>query len=345
MLSQRASRARTLRLRIALVQNDIESLQTKLMDIVTMVNEWLYVNGLKATNVSPFGDWICFNDTTVSRASELFHAGFSTFVHDRSGQNPIHILEYSILASLKDYLELVHPTITVGLASGVPTVFISVGDQFHDGGLEGFLDIVDFLNDKSAHPQILTTSHGQDENSILRALAYRLCNTYTSLSARGVTTLFSSGDGDVSGLQNTEYTTFIPTFPSGCPIVTSVGGTESFNPETSASFLLSGGFSNYFDTPSAIQHLRPGLPDVSAAGTNLQIVLSSIEGSVEGMSCSSPIFASVVSLLNDRLIVAGKPALGFLNPLLYSIGASALDDITIGCNPRCNTNGFPGTVG
>ncbi|KAH9049036.1 hypothetical protein EDB84DRAFT_1455000 [Lactarius hengduanensis] len=52
---------------------------------------------------------------------------------------------------------------TIGLASGVPTVFISVGDQYQDGDLEGFLDIINFLNGKSAPPQ--------NENTISRALA------------------------------------------------------------------------------------------------------------------------------------------------------------------------------
>jgi len=50
-------------------------------------------------------------------------------------------------------------------------------------------------------------------------------------------------------------------------------------------------------------------------------------------------------LLNDRLIAAGKSPLGFLNPFLYSTGASALNDITTGDNPGCNTNGFPADTG
>ncbi|KAH9049037.1 family S53 protease [Lactarius hengduanensis] len=488
-----------LRLRIALVQNDIEGLQTKLMDIgtpsspqygqwlskeevgtfvtpkhetVTAVKEWLSANGLRATVFSPYGDWIYF-DTTVSRASELFDAEFFTFVHDRSGKSAIRTLAYSIPASLKDHLELVHPTITfpspndigprifsppaktvpsgdlisadeipstclvfqnprclqqlygipkerasqssnklavagfleqfanegdlreflrifrpdlpprttftlqtidggtnsqsleeagveadldvqytIGLASGVPTVFISVGDQHQDGDLEGFLDTINFLNGKSAPPQVLTTSYGQNENTISRAL----CNAYASLSARGVSILFSSGDGGVSGSQSQSCTTFVPTFPSGCPLF-------NFDPETSALF-SSGGFSNYFDTPSYQTTAKAaylsklggtyagqfnasgrGFPDVSAAGTNLEIVWRGYLTSVEGTSCSSPIFASVVSLLNDRLIAAGKPVLGFLNPFLYSTGASALNDITIGSNPGCGTSGFPATVG
>ena len=60
---------------------------------------------------------------------------------------------------------------TVGVASGVPTTFISVGDQFKDGDLEGFLDIINFLLAETNPPHVLTTSYGQNENTISRTLA------------------------------------------------------------------------------------------------------------------------------------------------------------------------------
>lgn len=60
---------------------------------------------------------------------------------------------------------------TVGVASGVPTTFISVGDNFKDGNLEGFLDIINFLLAETNPPHVLTTSYGQNENTISAALA------------------------------------------------------------------------------------------------------------------------------------------------------------------------------
>jgi hypothetical protein len=45
-----------------------------------------------------------------------------------------------------------------------------------------------------------------------------LCNAYASLGARGVSILFASGDGGVSGSQSESCSTFRPTFPSGCPL-------------------------------------------------------------------------------------------------------------------------------
>src|SRR6201999_4044392 len=87
-----------------------------------------------------------------------------------------------------------------------------------------------------------------------------------------------------------------------------------------------------------------GFPDVSAQGENVEIVSGGQTGTVAGTSCSSPIFTSVIALLNDRLIAAGKSPLGFLNPFLYS-NAGALNDITTGNNPGCGTNGFNAAAG
>lgn len=184
------------------------------------------------------------------------------------------------------------------------------------------------------------------------------------LGARGTSILFASGDGGVSGSQSARCTTFVPTFPSGCPFMTSVGATTGIAPETAATF-SSGGFSNIFAQPSyqasavsaylttlgntnSGKFTRTGraFPDISAQGENVEIVSGGETGTVAGTSCSSPIFASVISLLNDRLIAAGKAPLGFLNPFLYSAtGAAALTDVTTGSNPGCNTNGFPAVKG
>jgi subtilase family serine protease len=64
------------------------------------------------------------------------------------------------------------------------------------------------------------------------------------------------------------------------------------------------------------------------------------EGTVAGTSCSSPIFASAIGMLNAELIAAGKRPLGFLNPFIYA-NPQVFNDITTGSNPGCNTTGFP----
>lgn len=67
--------------------------------------------------------------------------------------------------------------------------------------------------------------------------------------------------------------------------------------------------------------------------------------SIGGTSASTPTFSAIVTLLNDALISSGKSPLGFLNPMLYTVGAAGLNDITVGNNTGCGTPGFPAVEG
>ena len=62
-------------------------------------------------------------------------------------------------------------------------------------------------------------------------------------------------------------------------------------------------------------------------------------------SAATPTAASVIALVNDALLAAGKPVLGFMNPWLYSEGYKAFTDVTNGSAMGCNTTGFPAQVG
>jgi len=84
-----------------------------------------------------------------------------------------------------------------------------------------------------------------------------------------------------------------------------------------------------------------GAPDVAAIGHNLIINDGGQVQPVGGTSASSPIFASVIALLNVASIEkTGKP-LGFLNPFLYKMAAdepSTFHDVTEGDN-KCTESG------
>ena len=140
--------------------------------------------------------------------------------------------------------------------------------------------------------------------------------------------------------------------------VTAVGSTTNQGPETAASF-SSGGFSNIFARPSyqdgAVERYLDALgdkykgrynasgraiPDVSTQGSRFVVTINGQTETVSGTSASAPTFASVISLLNDELFNAGRRPLGFLNPMLYTQGVAALNDITQGSNPGCGTDGF-----
>ncbi|KAJ7184560.1 subtilisin-like protein [Mycena filopes] len=253
---------------------------------------------------------------------------------------------------------------TVGLATGVPVTFVSVGETTKDGADEGFLDIITALIAEKTPPQVLTTSYGfNKEADLSKSLTFAMCDSYMQLTARGVSIMFASGDGGVAATpgESCSGKAFLPTFPT-CPFVTLVGATTGSAPETGAG-LSAGGFSNYFplqtwQTTVAQAYIKSigteyaGLynttgrayPDVAASGENVLIVQDASTGLVDGTSCSSPIFASVIGLLNSELLAAGKPVLGYLNPWLYA-NPQAFNDITSGSNPGCGTQGFPAKIG
>ncbi|KAI0725251.1 family S53 protease [Fomitopsis betulina] len=258
---------------------------------------------------------------------------------------------------------------TIGLATNVTVKFISVSNVSvppEDEFASYLLDTATYMLDLDSPPPVMSTSYGCDEERVSQKLAKKLCSSYAALGARGVSVLFGSGDGGVSGIHYPDETctTFIPTFPGGCPYLTSVGGTNLV-PEIAADF-SGGGFSNYWTRPpyqeSAVaQYLdylgdtNAGLynssgrafPDVAAYSVNFDVIYGGAEGPINGTSCAGPTFASIISLLNDELIAAGRPVLGFLNPWLYSNASATLTDITIGNNFACSnfTTGFNATVG
>ena len=106
--------------------------------------------------------------------------------------------------------------------------------------------------------------------------------------------------------------------------------------------------------PRVFQHNGRGYPDVAAVGHNCPTVMGGQLMGVDGTSCSSPIFAALVALLNDHQKMNGKPNLGFLNPVLYKMWADnnqTFHDITKGNNwctetQCCNSSfGYESTVG
>lgn len=258
----------------------------------------------------------------------------------------------------------------VGLAAPLPVTEYSTGGLGEldpdineptqaDNENEPYLDFLNgFLKlNQSDLPQVLSTSYGEDEQSVPETYAQSVCNLFAQLASRGVSVIFSSGDSGVgSGCISNDgenRAIFLPTFPAACPWVTSVGATQG-QPEKAAAF-SAGGFSNYWARPSwqssaVSEYLTNlgskfqsyynasgrGFPDVAAQGLNFVIYNQGSEGGVEGTSCSAPTFSGIIGLLNDARLRAGLSPLGFLNPWLYSNASSALNDITQGSSAGCN---------
>lgn len=65
---------------------------------------------------------------------------------------------------------------------------------------------------------------------------------------------------------------------------------------------------------------------------------------IYGTSLSAPIWASIITLINEERTKEGKPPVGFVNPVLYA-HPEAFHDVTRGTNPGCGTQGFPASPG
>ncbi|EJF62034.1 subtilisin-like protein [Dichomitus squalens LYAD-421 SS1] len=255
---------------------------------------------------------------------------------------------------------------TVGVATDVNVTYYFIGPDVNDDPTGGFIDEANLLLSLENPPLVLTTSYADSESGLSFDLIDKLCRLYAQLGARGTTILFASGDSGPGCLEDSSAN-FAPTFPSTCPYVTSVGGTQSFSPEQAWPG-SSGGFSNYFPTPdyqaavvsaylathgskNAGRFNASGraFPDIAAKADHF-VVLEPDVFSFTGTSAASPTVASIVALLNDRLLNAGKPPLGFLNPWLYSEGFAAFTDITTGnssvhCSQSDTARGFDAEVG
>ena len=142
---------------------------------------------------------------------------------------------------------------------------------------EPYLDWLEYILDLQNIPQTISTSYGENEQTVPLDYATSVCDLFAKLGLRGVSVLFASGDdgvgtGDCMVNDGSGKVQFLPTFPASCmfdvlytdagtsrlsssrrhtfvgPWVTSVGGTMD-DPEVAAD-LSGGGFSNYFKLPS-----------------------------------------------------------------------------------------------
>jgi tripeptidyl-peptidase-1 len=250
------------------------------------------------------------------------------------------------------------------ISESIPNVFYSVGGSppWLGSGTNTNEPYLDFLNyllglNASALPNTLSISYGDDEATVPLSYATTVCNLFSQLGARGVSVLVASGDsgvGDTCTVNGKKQ--FTTSFPAGCPWVTTVGGTNGKGPEAAWSS-SGGGFSEVFGRPSYqnatvnnwlttdkthtavtsyFNSSGRAYPDVAAQSTNFVIIASGQANLVDGTSCATPTFASIIQLLNSDRLLAGKAPLGFLNPWLYSKATAGLTDITSGKNTGCS---------
>jgi tripeptidyl-peptidase-1 len=230
--------------------------------------------------------------------------------------------------------------------------------------------------------KVISTSWGANENGQTPAYMDMICNEYMKLGLQGVSVLFSTADFGVAGNSDTcKDDRFQPNWPTTCPYVTAVGATQVDQGQTDIAGTLAsggqpevavdsnvksgGGFSDYFPIPdyqkdfveSYLNNTPPpygsdkfnaggrAFPDISVNGRSYVVTTGGAEVGVDGTSASAPTFASMITMINQERLAAGKGTVGFLNPVLYGRSGDYIKDVVSGNNPGCGTDGFSAAPG
>jgi hypothetical protein len=235
--------------------------------------------------------------------------------------------------------------IVIAMAPGLSKVLVYEGPT---SSIQNFDDILNQIALDDAAEQI-SSSWG----FTIDATSEQIFQEYV---AQGQAFFEACGDGGAyPGPVNT---------PADDPLVTCVGGTvlttdtngantEAWSSETTWQN-GSGGISSVYAIPSWQQPVSMALnqgstysrnvPDVSLIAADCWTISDNGEGEIEfGTSIAAPMWAGFIALANEQAAAKGKPPLGFLNPLIYSIGtnatlyAGAFHDITTGNNTNSSS--------
>lgn len=219
-------------------------------------------------------------------------------------------------------------------------------------------------------PSVFSMSYGDPEDGMSKSYATRCGTEFMKAGARGISLIAASGDSGVG----CALSGFVATFPASCPFVTGVGAVSGGTPGHSptgeeVADLSGGGFSNIFIRPSyqdaavkaylssAILPEKKnfnadgaGFPDIAGQGIGFDVATSGFFYPISGTSAASPSAAGAFALLAQQRLSAGKERLGWLNPFLYSLGATnpgnAFNDVTTGTNTHCGEDsGFGAAKG
>jgi kumamolisin len=220
---------------------------------------------------------------------------------------------------------------------------------------QGFVDaITTAVHDTTNNPKVISISWGGPESGWAQSDADTLDGACQSAAALGVTITVASGDNGSSDGVN-DGANHVD-FPASSPNVLACGGTTlTVNGTTIVSEVVwddqpsgggasGGGVSDYFPLPSWQANAGVpaptqsgggrGVPDVAGDAspeTGYNVYFDGQSEVVGGTSAVAPLWAALITLVNQQLVQNGESTVGFVNALLY--GATGdFNDITQGNN-------------
>jgi len=218
---------------------------------------------------------------------------------------------------------------------------------------------------------VLSISYGQDEVMQGTPAIKAEGKALIQLQTQGITVFASSGDQGASGRTGSGLNA---PDPGSQPLLTSVGGTDLktkvgevyagetvWNTEAQQGAATGGGVSSVWKIPSwqlvggvSVATANGGsstnrnVPDIAAVADDINSPVSMYSAdnggwlAIGGTSVSAPIWAAWTTIFNADRVSAGKARLGFLNPLLYSLGEkkNGFHDVTKGNNKASGQPGY-----
>lgn len=245
----------------------------------------------------------------------------------------------------------------------VLTMAPKIGTLYYYGAENGTVGMTDeyqkIANDDLA--SVVSTSWGLPEDLTDTTDVQTEAGIFAQMRSQGQTLYDASGDDGAFDDPDTPTTPEVDD-PAGQPNVTGVGGTElkltatgGYGGETAWSG-SGGGASTIWATPTYQKAIAGSntfreVPDVAMNAdpdSGYDIFVSDIEDdndgsgwlTVGGTSAAAPLWAGLTALINQELSVSGGTNIGFINPALYAIGASATEypadfnDILTGSNGK-----------
>ncbi|KAH8980479.1 tripeptidyl peptidase A [Lactarius akahatsu] len=342
-----------------LFKEDVEALVAPPASSFDAAHEWLESHGVQkgACHMSPAGDWVtvrlpvaqvekvlgppCLEHIELIRPPTVFNRAkaqratyhFTDLDSDTAASLPILIRE--------DHLCFYQVPAAVNTSFNVVLINGGLNNRtLAEAGDEAGVDWLYFVLEQHSIPQVISTSSADEERSVPMGYAHRVYRGFAQLGARGVS-LFSSGDGGVvdgdpdpvTQICFTNHSKNETRFLFQRPSWREAAVTKFFES------LPEGTYAGLFNSSGRAS------PDVSAQVESFRIFHQGRLAHGDGTSESAPSVAAFVAVLNDARIVAGKPSLGFLNPLIYALNGAGFNDITTGNTPGCGTPGFNATTG
>ena len=215
-----------------------------------------------------------------------------------------------------------------GMAPGAKVVVYEAPDAHDTSVIYAFNAAI-----ADGRADVITDSFAHREDAQPRVIRLFYNDSARMAAALGITVVAAGGDSAE------------PDVPSACPYVTAVGGTTILLDASGAvtserAWVLSGsGDSLIFGAPP----WQIGMPQLTGtmravvdvalnAGTAHWSYVFGEWGAFGGTSFSTPAFAGMIAVINDKRRSEGKPVVGFLNQTLYTDPAvqATFRDITTG---------------